>query len=196
MPEVTVVGDGPAGLSAALLLAKNGMSVEVFGEDETRMHSAYLYNYPGIQEIDGSEFVRVAREQCESFGAVLHSDRVTSATTTDDEFTVRTESGEHSTSRYLVIAVGKQQHGLAEELEVELEESNTSGGGSIRDVFGERTIKVGRNGTTNVENVYAGGWATDSQKVQAAIAVGDGARIAIAILSREAGEPVRDFDVP
>lgn len=196
MPDVIVVGDGPAGLSAALLLSKNAMDVEVFGENETRMHGAYLYNYLGIREIDGTEFMQVAREQCESFGVVLHADRVTSATSTDDGFTVTTASGERRAATYIVLAVGKQQQTLATELGMELEERDAPGEGTARAVFGHRAIQVGKNGRTSVENAYAGGWATDLEKVQAAIAVGDGARIAVSILSREAGEPVRDFDVP
>jgi thioredoxin reductase len=45
--SVIVVGDGPGGLSAALFLAKGGISVTVYGEDKTAMHWALLKNYLG-----------------------------------------------------------------------------------------------------------------------------------------------------
>lgn len=195
MTDVVVVGDGPTGLSAALLLSKNGHDVKVFGENETRMHSAYLYNYPGIKEINGSEFIRIAREQCADHGAVLRDDRVVSVTDLEEGFRVSTADGSVDQATYLILAVGKQR-GLAESIGLEFQRGEFADGGSIRDVLQTGSIKVDKNGRTSIENVYAGGWATDSEKVQAAIAVGDGVRIAMDIASREAAEPVRDFDVP
>lgn len=195
MTSVTIVGDGPAGLSAALLLAKNDMVVDVFGENRTRLHGAYLYNYLGIPEIHGSKFIEVAREQCEAFDAALHDERIVSIETTDGGFESISESGAGYVSEYLVIAVGKNRE-LAEELGIEFEELDSFEPGSMMNVSDRKTIRTGENGETSVENAYAGGWASDAEKVQAAIAVGDGARIAVDILSKEAGEPVHDFDVP
>ena len=48
MTKAIVIGDGPAGLSAALFLAKNGVETTVFGQDNTAMHYAELHNYLGI----------------------------------------------------------------------------------------------------------------------------------------------------
>ena len=61
MPDVIVVGDGPGGLSAALFLAKNDSTVTVFGQDETLMHKALLYNYLGIPKMMGREFQQIGR---------------------------------------------------------------------------------------------------------------------------------------
>ena len=71
MSSALIIGDGPGGLSAALYLAKNGIQTTVFGQNETPMHYAMLYNYLGIPEMTGTEFQEVARQQITGFGANL-----------------------------------------------------------------------------------------------------------------------------
>jgi flavin-dependent dehydrogenase len=38
MARIIVVGDGPAGLAAALFLSRNGQDVVVYAQDQTAMH--------------------------------------------------------------------------------------------------------------------------------------------------------------
>lgn len=175
--DVAVVGDGPAGVSAALFLAKNGMEVDVFGEDGTYLHDAYVRNLLGVEEIHGSDLVEIGRRQIDDFGATLHEEGVTAV---DDDLTVHGEDGTEVLPRYLVLAVGPEPE-LAESLGVEVEDG---------------VVAVDRNGRTSRDDVYAAGWLARGDKVQAAISIGDGAAAALDILSREAGKPVRDFDVP
>lgn len=85
MTTVAIVGDGPAGLSAGLLLAKNGMTAIVFGQDATAMHHAHLYNYLGIEDIDGTAFQEVARRQAASHGADLRDVEVTAIEAADGD---------------------------------------------------------------------------------------------------------------
>lgn len=178
--STVIVGDGPTGLSAALFLAKNDHEVNVFGNDETRLHSAYLYNYLGIKEEHGSDFTETARNQCREFGAELHDELVESVTEDDDGFTTTTESGDEYAADYLVVASGPDRE-IANDLDLE---------------FKDGAVDTDRNGRTSKENVYSGGWTARPDKIQAAISVGDGAAIALDILSKEKGEPYHDFDVP
>lgn len=105
--QVIIVGDGPGGLSAALFLAKNGMSVAVYGQDKTAMHWALLNNYLGIPQITGTKFQEVARKQVTAFGADLHDMRVEQVEQKADGFAVTLADDTVHTAAYVVLAEGK-----------------------------------------------------------------------------------------
>lgn len=181
MPEVVVIGDGPGGLSAALLLAKRGVEVAVYGQDKTAMHWALLKNYLGIPEMLGSEFQKIARQQVTSFGAAIHEVRVESIAATDDGYAITTESGQTATAAYVILSEGKGPR-LAKQLGLEYDE--TTG------------IAADRNCLTRLSNLYVVGRSLRPGRSQAIISAGDGAAAAIDILSRKAGENVCDWDSP
>jgi thioredoxin reductase len=178
MTQVTIVGDGPAGLSAGLLLAKNGAGVDVFGIDNTPMHKALLKNYLGIREMDGPEFQEIARDQVREFGGAIHDVKVKELEETGEGFTVETEEGDRYESDYLILATTNEDH--QRQLGVERENGHAA---------------VDRDGHTNIDRCYAVGWAARTDKIQAIISAGDGAAAGVDILSREKGEAFHDFDV-
>lgn len=180
MTQVIVIGDGPGGLSAALFLAKNGVDVAVFGQDDTAMHYALLYNYLGIHKILGSDFQAIAREQASEFGAALMEEEASSISTTDEGFVVTDENGVAHTARYVILAEGRGRK-LAKALE--LEET-------------EKGIVVDGDGRTSHDGIYAVGRMTRVNRSQAIISAGQGAAAALDILSREAGKDVNDWDSP
>ncbi|MFB6124433.1 MAG: NAD(P)/FAD-dependent oxidoreductase [Halanaeroarchaeum sp.] len=180
MADVIVVGGGPAGLSAALYTEKNDLDTVVYDTDETWMHKAHLFNYPGIESIDGTEFMERTREQTESFGATIREEAVTAVEATDGGFEVETEGGSDEAT-YLVLATGADRE-LAEELGAEFTDDG------VVDV----TVSM----ETSVEDAYATGAMVRAEEWQAVIAAGDGAAAALHILSKEKGEHYHDFDVP
>ncbi|MEM9457546.1 MAG: FAD-dependent oxidoreductase [Myxococcota bacterium] len=181
MTDAIVVGDGPGGLSAALLLAKNGKKVVVFGQDKTAMHWAMLYNYLGIPKMHGSEFQKIARQQVTEFGGELRDDRVETVVTGDAGLTVTTESGATLAAKVLILSEGKSPR-LAKSLGLEHDEATG--------------IPADRNGLTAVQGVYVVGRLARPGRSQAIISAGDGAAAAIDVLSREKGEPFTDWDSP
>ena len=179
MARIIIVGDGPGGLSAALFLAKAGQDVTVFGMDRTGMNYAYLYNYPGVPEISGTDFQQVARAQVEGFGARIVAAQVEEITVDGDGFVVSSNGDRRGD--YLVLAEGGKPR-LATALGLE------------RDASG--AVSVDRNCRTSMDRVYAVGRSTRPARVQAIISAGDGAAAALDILSSEAGRDVRDWDTP
>jgi len=179
MTDVLVVGGGPAGLSAALFTEKNGLDTAVYDTDETWMHKAHLFNYLGIDSMDGSEYMDVSREQVEEFGVDIHESEVTGIEETEDGFAVTTEDGEAEAS-YLVLATGADRS-LAEELGCAFD-------GDLVDV----TLSM----ETSVGDAYATGAMVRDQEWQAIISAGDGGAAALDILSKEEGEHFHDFDTP
>jgi thioredoxin reductase len=179
MVTVAIVGGGPAGLSAGLFTAKNGLDTVVFDTDETWMHKAHLFNYLGLDSVDGTEFVEQARDQVEEFGVERHQTEVTGVSESGGTFTVETENGAH-TADYLVLATGADRD-LAEHLGC---------------AFDGDIVDVDLGMETSVEDAYATGAMVRDQEWQAIISAGDGGAAALDILSKEEGEHFHDFDVP
>lgn len=180
MADAIVVGDGPGGLSAALFLAKNKMSVVVFGQDQTAMNYAHLRNYLGVPDLEGRAFQRIARGQVTTFGAVIRDEQVAAIRGSDGAWTVELASGETLTARWLVLSEGKGPR-LAKQLGLAFDEATG--------------IATDRNARTPL-GVYVVGRSARPGRSQAVISAGDGAAAAIDILSREKGQSFMDWDEP
>lgn len=181
MSEVHIVGGGPAGLSAALFTAKNGLDTTVYDTDETWMHKAHLFNYPGIGSIDGSNFMDTLREQVDDFGVDRNPDTsVDAVESTDRGFTIRTDDDEFEAT-YVVLATGANRD-LAEDL-----------GCALTD---DGVVDVDVTMETSIEDAYATGAMVRAEEWQAVISAGDGAAAALNILTKERGEHFHDFDTP
>ena len=180
MYDVIVVGGGAAGLSAALFASKNGLDTAVFDTDGTWLHKAHLFNYLGIESMDGDAFVDTARGQVDEFGADRHQgEEVTDVATTDDGFHVTTDEGQYE-SRYVVLATGAKRD-LAE---------------SLGCAFDGDVVDVDVTMETSVADAYATGAMVRDEEWQAVISAGDGAAAALNVLSKEKGENFHDFDTP
>ncbi|SEH17051.1 Pyridine nucleotide-disulphide oxidoreductase [Natronorubrum sediminis] len=179
--SVIVGGGGPAGLSAALFTAKNGLETTVFDADETWMHKAHLFNYLGIGSVGGSEFMETARQQVDDFGVDRRQEEpVTAVSDEADGFTVETEDGEYDAD-YVILATGANRD-IADDLGCAFTDADV--------------VDVDVDMETSVSGVYATGAMVRPEEWQAAISVGDGAAAALNILSAVRGDHYHDFDVP
>ena len=177
--DVLVVGGGPAGLSAALFVQKNGLETVCLDTDETWMQKAHLFNYLGIGSVDGSAFMQTARSQVDSFGVDRIEAEVNDLNETDEGFAAKTD-GDSYAGRYVVLATGAARD-LAE---------------SLGCAFDGDVVDVGVTMETSIEDAYATGAMVRTEEWQAIISAGDGAAAALNILSKEKGEHFHDFDVP
>jgi len=181
MTNTIIVGDGPGGLSAALFLAKNGHDVQVFGQDQTAMHYAHLRNYLGVPDTSGSDFQAIARGQVEAVGGTITDAQVVSVAESDGRFVVTLAGGDTAIADHLIMNEGRNPE-LASALGVDVDEDGA--------------IAVDRHGLSSVPKVYVVGRSVRPARSQAIITAGAGAAAALDILSREAGEEVRDWDSP
>ena len=108
MHDVIIVGAGPAGLSAALMLGRCRRSVLVFDTGHPRNAASQALH--GFLTRDGTpplDFLRMAREELRPYDTVsIRDGMVVAAECRDSRFEVVIENGERVAARKLLLATG------------------------------------------------------------------------------------------
>ncbi len=131
MEKVVIAGTGPAGLTAAVYLARANLSplvLEGLQPGGQLTTTTDVENFPGFPEgIDGTSLVMKMREQAERFGARFHRGEIVDADFTGQVPRVVLEEGQSIETLSLIIATGAKAKYLGIDSEQKLIGRGVSG---------------------------------------------------------------------
>jgi thioredoxin reductase len=105
--DVIIVGGGPAGLNAALVLGRCRRRVLLCDDGKHRnAASGGLHGYLSRDGIAPGELIRLGQQELQQYGVEFCAIRVSEATRAGDRFAVGLENGRKFTCRKLLLATG------------------------------------------------------------------------------------------
>jgi thioredoxin reductase (NADPH) len=184
MYDITIIGAGPAGASAAIFAAKAGKKTLVVDHERGMTKRAWLENHYGISEISGPELIETGKKQASKFGAEFVEDEVENIASEGDGFKIETNNQEFQ-ARHVLFATGALTN-LAEKIGLTLIPGTEP---RIKNI-----IEVDKEGRTNKNGIWAAGTVA-GVSVHTIVTAGNGAAVAINIISEINGERYVDHDI-
>jgi thioredoxin reductase (NADPH) len=180
MYDVAIVGGGPAGASAATFTARAGLQTVLIDADAGMTRRAMVRNHLGIPEgVAGPDLVESGKAQAARAGAeVVHGKVVELKPSGDQGFSLRTEDGAAYEARQVILTLGASPE-LAKLAGIATRPGTEP---RIREI-----VDVDAEGRTSLPGVWAAG-TTAGVSVHTTITAGDGARVAINLISGTKGE--------
>ncbi|SFD81001.1 Thioredoxin reductase [Paenibacillus catalpae] len=109
--DAAIVGGGPAGLNAALVLGRARRKVALFDNSQARnMVTHASHGFITRDGVEPAEFRRIAYEEVLGYPTVQHWETdVTDIRRTKDGFTIYTKAGEQIQARKVILAAGLKE---------------------------------------------------------------------------------------
>lgn len=125
MYDTIILGNGIAGMSAAIYAKRANLNFKIIGEDEFSVgqieNAVLVENYPGIKEITGYNLGNSIREQIEEMGIVIEEKKVESIEKIkanieqiSEFFTIKYTDGTEDYSKTVIYALGSKHRELSE----------------------------------------------------------------------------------
>jgi thioredoxin reductase (NADPH) len=184
MFEIIIIGAGPAGASAALFAAKAGKKTLLLDHGKSMTQKAWMDNHYGIDGIAGPELLAIGVKQASKFGTEYKQEEVIDVIDENGSYRVTTEQGSYE-ANHVVLATGVLTE-LAGKIGV-----TTKAGTEPRI---KTVVQVDADGRTNKPGIWAAGTIA-GVSVHTIITAGDGARVAINLISELNGTRYVDHDI-
>jgi thioredoxin reductase len=170
-PTVTIVGAGPAGLTAGIYTARAGLNTELVQAGESILNrNAHLENVPGFPAgVNARRFLALTREQAKRNDCQIREATVTAVRQADEEFVVETDD-DTCRSDYVICASWADTTYLDE-----IEGLGITSRGS------KEYIDVDEDGATGIDGLYAAGRVA-GEPHQTVVAAGHGAKVGLSVV--------------
>ena len=179
MYDLVIVGGGPAGASAATFAGHAGLKTVVLDADKGMTRRAMIYNHLGFPDgITGPDLVDRAQHQAVRAGAEWVKADVESLEAGGDGFVLTIADGRTFEAREILLTIGANMD-LARQAALEIRPGTEP---RIREV-----VAVDAEGRSSVPGVWAAGTAA-GVSVHTIVTAGDGARVALNIISGQQGQ--------
>jgi thioredoxin reductase (NADPH) len=106
--DCLVIGAGPAGLTAAIYLARYRRNIIIVDDGHSRAELIpESHNYPGFRGISGAQLLKALRAQAAQYGVEVRKQKVTSvAKDSDAGLAAALQDGEKIDARFVLLATG------------------------------------------------------------------------------------------